>query len=287
MDVGFIPGIYNYCDRWCEKCEQQLRCMSFVMGKKIEEKGGFNFEREGHREDESIWARLKEVFESTYEVLHELAEERGLDVEDIYASENIDREFWGEDYEGTPREQVYQKLESSDLLRICSIYEYWADKCLEQLYEIINDKEKNELLEEALEVVGWYPDLIQAKIRRALYGYHYHTANKSKTTEDYNGSAKVALIGVERSIENWKIIQPLCPAYQKEISHLLVVLEQLRSDADEYFRTPRVRQLIAGPKGLQRKSRIKNERCQQLKTAYAPSNYKRILYLSDYSIGSE
>ena len=87
MDVGFIPGIYNYCDRWCEKCEQQLRCMSFVMGKKIEEKGGFNFEREGHREDESIWARLKEVFESTYEVLHELAEERGLDVEDIYASE--------------------------------------------------------------------------------------------------------------------------------------------------------------------------------------------------------
>ena len=94
MDVGFIPGIYNYCDRWCEKCEQQLRCMSFVMGKKIEEKGGFNFEREGHREDESIWARLKEVFESTYEVLHELAEERGLNVEDIYASENIDREFW-------------------------------------------------------------------------------------------------------------------------------------------------------------------------------------------------
>ena len=225
MDVGFIPGIYNYCDRWCEKCEQQLRCMSFVMGKKIEEKGGFNFEREGHREDESIWARLKEVFESTYEVLHELAEERGLDVEDIYASENIDREFWGEDYEGTPREQVYQKLESSDLLRICSIYEYWADKCLEQLYEIINDKEKNELLEEALEVVGWYPDLIQAKIRR-----------------DYNGSAKVALIGVERSIENWKIIQPLCPAYQKEISHLLVVLEQLRSDADEYF--PKARTFV-------------------------------------------
>lgn len=24
-----------------------------------------------------------------------------------------------------------------------------------------------------------------------------------------------------------------------------------------------------------------NERCQQLKTAYAPSTYKRILYLSD------
>ena len=84
--------------------------------------------------------------------------------------------------------------------------------------------------------------MIQAKIRRALYGYHYHTANKSKTTEDYNGSAKVALIGVERSIENWKIIQPLCPAYQKEISHLLVGLEQLRSDADEDF--PKARTFV-------------------------------------------
>lgn len=209
--------------------------MSFVVGKKIEEKGGFNFEREVHQEDQSVWTRLKEVFESTYEVLHELAEERGLSVEDIYASENIDREFWGEDYEYNQREQIYLKLESSDLLRICNIYEYMADKCVEQLYEIINDKEKNEPLEEALEVVGWYPDLIQAKIRRALYGYHYSLANKSKTPEDYNGSAKVALIGVERSIANWKIIQPLCPAYRKEISHLLVVLEQLRNEADEYF----------------------------------------------------
>ena len=116
MDVGFIPGIYNYCDRWCEKCEQQLRCMSFVMGKKIEEKGGFNFEREGHREDESIWARLKEVFESTYEVLHELAEERGLDVEDIYASENIDREFWG----GITKGLQESKFTKNSNLRISS-----------------------------------------------------------------------------------------------------------------------------------------------------------------------
>ena len=53
---------------------------------------------------------------------------------------------------------------------------------------------------------------------------------------------KWLLSGVERSIENWKIIQPLCPAYQKEISHLLVVLEQLRSDADEYF--PKARTFV-------------------------------------------
>lgn len=26
VDTGFVPGIYNYCDRWCERCPLQLRC---------------------------------------------------------------------------------------------------------------------------------------------------------------------------------------------------------------------------------------------------------------------
>ena len=28
----FIPGIYNYCDRWCERCAFTARCMNFAMG---------------------------------------------------------------------------------------------------------------------------------------------------------------------------------------------------------------------------------------------------------------
>src|SRR5437870_6186767 len=27
----FIPGIYNYCDRWCERCEFSHRCAQFAM----------------------------------------------------------------------------------------------------------------------------------------------------------------------------------------------------------------------------------------------------------------
>jgi hypothetical protein len=25
----FIPGIYNYCDRWCECCPQTSHCLNF------------------------------------------------------------------------------------------------------------------------------------------------------------------------------------------------------------------------------------------------------------------
>ena len=29
----FIPGIYNYCDRWCERCLYTDRCRTFAMEK--------------------------------------------------------------------------------------------------------------------------------------------------------------------------------------------------------------------------------------------------------------
>lgn len=30
-DPRFIPGIYNYCDRWCERCPFTMRCMLYAM----------------------------------------------------------------------------------------------------------------------------------------------------------------------------------------------------------------------------------------------------------------
>ena len=46
-------------------------------------------------DDESALARLKNIFDSTFDVLRELAEERGMGIEDIYSSEKVDRGFWG------------------------------------------------------------------------------------------------------------------------------------------------------------------------------------------------
>ncbi len=31
---NFIPGIYNYCDRWCERCPFTDRCMNYAMEKR-------------------------------------------------------------------------------------------------------------------------------------------------------------------------------------------------------------------------------------------------------------
>lgn len=213
--------------------------MSYVMGKKIEEKGGFNLDRDLSRDEESIWSRLKEVFESTYEVLHELADERGIDVADIYASENINKEFWGEDFENrTKGEHCNSQVEASDIIRVCLIYEDMADQCLERIFDMLDVKDKKSLtdrVDEAMEVVNWYLDLIQAKMRRALYGYYYQKSFGRKESEDYNGSAKVALIAIVRSIENWKIVREAWTEFDLEIGHMLVALEQLQQDVMKQF----------------------------------------------------
>ena len=75
VDTGFVPGIYNYCDRWCERCPLQLRCMSYMMGKKLKERTKVNLGEEMPDDDESALARLKNIFDSTFDVLRELAED--------------------------------------------------------------------------------------------------------------------------------------------------------------------------------------------------------------------
>lgn len=30
MSEGFIDGLYNYCDRWCERCLLTARCRVFA-----------------------------------------------------------------------------------------------------------------------------------------------------------------------------------------------------------------------------------------------------------------
>jgi len=204
------------------------------MGKKIEEKGGFDLGKEEGKEEDGLWGRLKSIFESTYEVLQELAKERGIKIEDIYTSEKIDREFWGEESGDMFKEgKLFLQIEESPILKICKIYEYWADRCLEKVLKFPCKKQAG--LEEDLEIVSWYLDLIQAKMRRALRCYFNQEEIKMCGTEDFNGLVKVALIAIDRSAESWEHVQKGYPDYRMEIEHLLVMLKQLKTDIEHQF----------------------------------------------------
>lgn len=244
VDTGFVPGIYNYCDRWCERCEFQLRCMSYMMGKKLKERTKVNLREEMPEDDESALARLKNIFDSTFDVLRELAEEQGISIEEIYSSEKVDRGFWGEDYEDLEEEDhgVVGQAEREDMLRCERIYGTLAEKCQEEIYHWLdtgkNDKQpRSREVQEALLEVNWYMDLIHSKIKRALYGYYIYAdkLNATQEEDDYNGSAKVALLAVQISISAWTVLRDNLHDFEREAKHLIVILEQLGREIERLF----------------------------------------------------
>ncbi|WP_251620305.1 hypothetical protein [Odoribacter lunatus] len=242
----FVPGIYNFCDKWCEKCTKQTVCLNYVLGERMEQKLGRRLTfKDLNTTGEDTWGDLNDIFDSTYEVLCEVAKEKGVDVEGIFEIEEVEKKLWQRVYED---EQEEDELDDSspvfDVIRECLIYESLCDTCLEAVFGILDEQEwKEGMVEEqetgdALDKINWYLDVIQIKMRRALLiqqEYREGDCECEIEEKDYNGSAKVALIGIESSARAWEVLKKYCPALEKEIIHIQTILQQLVRDIEKYF----------------------------------------------------
>ena len=74
----FIAGIYNYCDRWCERCQFTSRCLNFALG---EEESA----RPENRDitNELFWRKSTETFQVTLDLLKEAAEHEGIGLDTL------------------------------------------------------------------------------------------------------------------------------------------------------------------------------------------------------------
>lgn len=78
IDKRYISGIYNYCDRWCERCPQTSRCLNYAMS---EEEFG---DRESKDiQNEAFWKKMSEVLQGTLDLVKEMAVEKGMDLDEI------------------------------------------------------------------------------------------------------------------------------------------------------------------------------------------------------------
>ena len=90
-------------------------------------------------------------------------------------------------------------------------------------------------IEDAREVIQWYQYQIAVKTMRALSGPR-RNSRKIRNREfpkDSDGSAKVALIGIDRSIAAWRLMQLSLPERETSIVPLILQLE----DASDYIET--------------------------------------------------
>ena len=230
-DKRFISGIYNYCDQWCERCPQTSRCLNHAM---IEEE--FTDRETQDIRNESFWTKLSEVFKDTLDMLKERALSEGIDL-DALDTEIIEEED----------SSLQETVRNHEIARAAKAYADMAENWLEDFgcyigvgQEVNEGTREQNGIEDAFEVVRWYQNQIYVKLVRAISGLMEEEAEISDEGEQYardsEGSAKVALIGIDRSIAAWGILGRLFPTLRSQDVHaILTHLERLRRLTEKYF----------------------------------------------------
>jgi hypothetical protein len=237
-DPRFISGIYNYCDRWCERCSFTSRCMNFAMSEKQ-----FSDPESRDIQNEAFWNRLGEVFHTTLEMVREMAEEQGIDLDAIDIEEEEKRE---------QREQ--ELAESHECSLAANSYAGMVDEWFDSATSLFQDKEDElnlklqtgipeidpteeaEQLHDIVDIIRWYQYQIYVKIVRAVKGtLEDELEILEGLPKDSDGSTKVALIGIDRSIGAWGRLLDHFPNREDEILDILVHLERLRRNLEKEF----------------------------------------------------
>ncbi|MGD8877612.1 MAG: hypothetical protein PVH75_07655 [Syntrophobacterales bacterium] len=234
----FIQSIYNYCDRWCERCPFTSRCLNFAMDSE-----DFGNQEARDINNEAFWQKLSETFQMTLELLHEAAEKEGIDLESIDAEEFEEQERLNNElaknHHCSRAAKLYSEMVDDWFDSAQEIFGHEDDEPDLEMPEDRRDTDPAEALSdfgEAVEVVRWYQHLIYVKLMRAIRGeLDERLEPPDEFPKDSDGSAKVALIGLDRSIAAWGEIRNLFPHRDHDILDILVHLEQLRRNVEKAF----------------------------------------------------
>lgn len=220
-----IPGVYNYCDRWCERCPLTSRCLNYLM---VDEHFGSDAEKYDLT-NEVFWQKLSEMLKLTLDMVRETAQEMGVDLDDLIDGPETDS--------FDPGERVVIHVIEHQAKVYGGLVDDWFENDSPGLEEQqprshlkLHDpkgQEDDVRAADAVEVIRWYQYQIYIKICRAL-----STDNEEDDADDANGSAKVALIGIDRSISAWGVLLKLFPDNRSKIVPLVKLLENLRNRVD-------------------------------------------------------
>jgi hypothetical protein len=194
-----------------------------------------------------FWDKLHDTFISTLELVREEAKARGIDLDDP--------QLKAETEEHLRRER---RLSAKDrpLEKAAKAYVKTTDKWFEQATEVFRAKglELETLarlevghpdgqlaeLSEFVDVIRWYQLFIAVKINRAIFSKASEELEPEELPEypkDSEGSAKIALIAIDRSIEAWSGMR-VALGESDETDRALDLLAQLvalRRDTEKLF----------------------------------------------------
>ena len=91
-------------------------------------------------------------------------------------------------------------------------------------------------LVEAVETIEWFSSMISSKLYRAVCGQAEGWEDRDDTQTDFNGSAKIALIGIEESRGAWMVLMEVGRATADGVpARAVKMLEELDIAVRERF----------------------------------------------------
>lgn len=236
-DEGFIPGIFNYCDRWCEQCDFVDRCRVGIHELDAVE-GGFK-----QRTLDEALAEMHENFASTITMLHDMARQHGFDLNDALKDtpENrASRQEW-EEREQTARSHPLSVAAMDYAVDLHKWMKPRRGVFKQAMLDMAKKAEMGlapsrrwrdaERLSHALELLERYSLPVASKTDRAVMGVGdgvdgYEEQPGGWTQTDWNGSAKVAGLLMERSLGAWRIVFDLVPSVVDDALPLVAQLKK-------------------------------------------------------------
>jgi hypothetical protein len=209
---GFILGIYNYCDSWCDRCAFTSHCRAFADIRKAEAMRDPNMAAVAmapeHPSDASPppppWLQ---------ELLDEMDEAARNPSPDDYAPREL--------RDVPERDAIDDRAEAYSRLARTWLQDHESDG--------------SPAAGEPRDVIAWFLMLIHAKAMRALHGLAEDDSSDRDSPADHNGSAKVALIGIDRSYAAWLDLVAADVASPTDAATFLEDLTWLRAALERTF----------------------------------------------------
>lgn len=203
-----ISGIYNYCDRWCEKCSYTNRCLLF--------------KQEAEREIKYL---LKNENESDTEHYSKLVVDEMEDMEKLFGQnsnsedfldsldDNEDFDFEDGDFEEFDEEDGDEidnpKKPFNPLIHLSeemfNELEVYYDTAKKQFPEEIGTDNTTNPLMINMQILGWYIPQIIVKTRMCFWGKKQLEKAKGKISREVeeemlNVTARIVYLGIEKSL---------------------------------------------------------------------------------------
>jgi hypothetical protein len=240
MQKNKIPGIHNYCDRWCERCHFTSRCAVFEEVSEVSPE-------EQDIKNKAFWDRLAMNFQNAITLLQKAAKEHGIDLDDVSPEEEqrfeeMEKERWGfaKQHPIGQLSNRYWKEADQWFKKRNAVKDIGNELVRHFEMGINNESETRDNLTElkdALDIIRWYMFFIETKLMRALMGKFDEDSWEEENgfQKDSNGSAKIALMALDRSMQAWMLLYRLLPQEEDSILELLATLQKIKRITEKEF----------------------------------------------------